>query len=148
MQTEKKAKKRSQAEKLGRRKWIIRELKLHRQILKQLDRRTRMLMAGLKELLMLDEDFITKIACKDDLDRAIFNAIKQASTSGRFSNEIAIMLNMDHRRVSERIHRMNKRMRRETGDFLIQKGSQKEPWKINAQFRRDLNIGDASLEVS
>ena len=44
-------KRRSQEEKIGRRKWIIRTLKRQEVVLRRIDRRTRFLAAGLREWL-------------------------------------------------------------------------------------------------
>ena len=82
-------KRRSQEEKLGRRKWIIRTLKRHDTILKRIDRRTRMLAAGLRELLILDEDYISMVACKDIIDHAILKALREAGHTDKQTGEIA-----------------------------------------------------------
>lgn len=60
----KRRKRRSEEEKVGRRKWIIRKLKQLEATVKRIDGRTRMLAAGLRELLILDEDYISMVACR------------------------------------------------------------------------------------
>ena len=128
-------KRRSQEEKMGRRKWIIRTLKRIEQTQKRIDRRTRMLAAGLRELFMLGEDYVSMVACQDEIDVALLNALRDAGAAGRQSGELAAQLDVDHRDVSRRIHRMNKRMEHEIGEIIIEKHGHK--WKLIPRLRRD-----------
>jgi len=64
---------------------------------------------------MLGEDYVSMVACQDEIDVALLNAIREAGATGRQSGELADILNIDHRDVSRRIYRMNKRMEQETG---------------------------------
>ena len=133
----KKAKKRrSQEEKMGRRKWIIRTLKRQDALLKRIDRRTRMLAAGLRELFILGEDYVIMVACQDEVDVALLNALREAGATGRQSGELAVQLDIDHRDISRRIYRMNKRMEHEIGEIIIEKHGHK--WKLIPRLRRDL----------
>ena len=133
--SEKRRKRRSQEEKLGRRKWIVRKLKQLDAAVKRIDGRTRMLAAGLRELLMLEEDYVTMVACKDDLDQAVLNAIRDGRHVGKRTGELAAELGIDDRRVSERIGRMNKRMEDEIGEPIITKQNGK--WRLIKKLRRD-----------
>ena len=128
-------KRRSQEEKIGRRKWIIRTLKRHDVLLQRIDRRTRMLAAGLRELFILGEDYVSMVACQDEIDVALLNALREAGATGRQSGELAAQLGIDHRCISRRIHRMNKRMEQEIGETIIEKHGHK--WKLIARLRRD-----------
>jgi hypothetical protein len=94
-----------------------------------------MLAAGLRELFMLGEDYVSMIACQDEIDVALLNALRDAGTTGRQSGELAAQLNIDHRHVSRRIHRMNKRMEQEIGENSIEKHGHK--WKLTPRLRRD-----------
>jgi hypothetical protein len=135
----KKAKKRrSQEEKIGRRKWIIRTLKRQEVVLKRIDRRTRMLAAGLRELFILGEDYVSMVACEDEIDAALLNALREAGATGRQSGELATQLDIDHRDVSRRIYRMNKRMEQEIGENIIEKHGHK--WKLIPRLRRDFDV--------
>ena len=118
---EKPQKRRSEEEKVGRRKWIIRTLKRMERRQKIIDRRTRMLAAGLRELFMLGEDYVSMVACQDELDVAIMSALREAGATGRQSGELAAQLDIDHRDVSRRIYRMNKRIEQEIGENIITK---------------------------
>lgn len=135
---QKSSKKRSEAEKVGRRKWIIRTLKRMEERQKRIDRRTRMLAAGLRELLVLEEDYISVVACHNEIDKAILSALREADAVGRSSAELSDILRIDHRRVSEYIDRMNKRMVLELGEQIIIKNSPKGKWKLIPKLRRDL----------
>jgi len=129
------AKRRSQEEKIGRRKWIIRALKRQEVVLRRIDRRTRMLAAGLRELFMLGEDYVSMVACQDEIDVALLNALRDAGATGRQSGELAAQLDIDHRDISRRIDRMNKRMEQEIGENIIEKHGHK--WKLIPRLRRD-----------
>jgi len=134
----KKAKKRrSQEEKMGRRKWIILTLKRQDTLLRRIDRRTRMLAAGLRELFILGEDYVSMVACEDEVDVAILNALREAGAMGRQSGELAAQLDVDHRDISRRIQRMNKRMEQEIGETIIEKHGHK--WKLIPRLKRDLD---------
>jgi len=69
-----------------------------------------MLAAGLRELFILGEDYVSMVACQDEIDVALLNALRIAGATGRQSGELAAQLDIDHRDISRRIHRMNKRM--------------------------------------
>ena len=128
-------KRRSQEEKIRQRKWIILTLKRQDTLLKRIDRRTRMLAAGLRELFILGEDYVSMVACEDEIDVALLNALHEAGAAGRQSGELAVQLNIDHRQVSRRIQRMNKRMEQEIGENIVEKHGHK--WKLIPRLRRD-----------
>jgi len=96
-----------------------------------------MLAAGLRELFMLGEDYVSMVACQDEIDVAILNALREAGAAGRQSGGLAVELNIDHRHVSRRISRMNKRMEQEIGEKIIDKHGQ---WKLISRLRRDFAV--------
>ena len=102
----------------------------------RIDRRTRMLAAGLRELFMLGEDYVSMVASQDEIDVAILNALREAGAAGRQSGELAARLGIDHRDVSRGIHRMNKRMEQETVENIIEKHGHK--WKLIPRLRLTL----------
>jgi hypothetical protein len=69
-----------------------------------------MLAAGLRELFMLGEDYVSMVAYQDKIDVALLNAPRDARATDRQSGELSAQLDIDHRHVSRRIHCMNKRM--------------------------------------
>jgi len=133
--SEKPRKVRSPEEKVGRRKWIIKTLKRMKDRQKRNERRLRMLAASLRELFMLGEDYVSMVACQDEIDVAILSALRLAGATGRQSGELAAQLDIDHRDVSRRIHRMNKQMDLEIGENIIEKKGHK--WKLIPRLRRD-----------
>jgi hypothetical protein len=124
--------------KVGGREWIIKTLKRMEERQKRIDRRTRMLAAGLRELFILGEDYVSMVACQDKIDAAILSALHEAGASGRQSGELATQLDIDHRDISRRIHRMNMKMQQEIGEDFIMKYGHK--WKLIPRLRRDLTI--------
>ena len=120
---------------MGRRKWIIKTLKRMERRQKIIDRRTRMLAAGLRELFMLGEDYVSMVAGQDEVDDAVLFALREAGTAGRQSGELSAQLDIDHRDVSRRIYRMNRRMGQEIGETIITKRGHK--WKLIPRLRRD-----------
>lgn len=133
--SEKTQKWRSEDEKLGGRKWIVQTLNRIEERQKRIDRRTRMLAAGLRELFILGEDYVSMVACQDEIDVAILSALREAGATGRQSGELASQLDIDHRDVSRSIYRMNNKMEQEIGENIIQKHGHK--WKIIPRLRRD-----------
>ena len=91
--------------------------------------------ARLHELFMLGEDYVSMVACQDEIDVALLNALREAGAAGRQSGELAVQLGIDHRHISRRIHRMNKRMEQEIGENIIEKHGHK--WKLIPRLRRD-----------
>jgi len=126
---------RSPEEKVGGRNWIIRPLRRMEDRQKRIDRRTRMLSAGLRELFILGEDYFSMVACQDEIDVAILSALRMAGAAGRQSGELTAQLDIDHRNISRRIHRMNKRMEQEIGENIIEKHGY--DWKLIPRLRRD-----------
>jgi len=94
-----------------------------------------MLAAGLRELFMLGENYVSMVACQDEIDVALLYALRDAGAAGRQSGELAAQLDVDHRDVSRRIYRMNKRMEQEIGENIIEKHGHK--WKLIPRLRRD-----------
>jgi len=96
-----------------------------------------MLAAGLRELFILVEDYVSMVACQDEVDVAILFALREAGVTGRQSGELAVQLDIEHRDVSRRIYRMNKRMELEIGESMIEKKGHK--WKLIRRLRRDFD---------
>jgi len=134
--SEKTQKRCSEDEKLGGRKWIVQTLNRIEERQKRIDRRTRMLAAGLRELFILGEDYVSMVACQDKIDIAILSALREAGATGRQSGELAAQLDIDHRGISRRIYRMNRSMEQEVGENIITKQGHK--WKLKPRFRQDL----------
>jgi len=94
-----------------------------------------MLAAGLRELFMLGEDYVSMAACQDEIDVALLNALREAGATDRQSGEVTVQLDIGNRDVSRRIYRMNKKMEQETGENVMERHGHK--WKIIPRLRRD-----------
>ena len=94
-----------------------------------------MLAAGLRELLILGEDYVSMVACQDEIDVALLDALREAGAIGRQSGELAAQLDIDHRHISRRIYRMNRRMEQDTGENIVDKHGHK--WKLIPRLRCD-----------
>jgi hypothetical protein len=81
--------------------------------------------------LRLSEDYVSMVACEDEIDVALLNAIRESMATGRQSGELAAQFDIDHRDISRRIYRMNKRMEQKIGENTIEKHGHK--WKLILQ---------------
>jgi len=102
---------------------------------KHIDRRTRMLSAGLRELFILGEDYVSMVACQDKIDVAILYALREAGATGRQTGDLAAQLDVNHRDISRRFQCMNKKMQQEIGENIIEKQGHK--WKLIPRLRCD-----------
>jgi len=59
------------------------------------------------------------------LGKRLPNTLREAESAGRQSGELAAQLDIDHRDIFLRIHRMNKRMEQEIGENIIKKQGHK-----------------------
>jgi len=89
----------------------------------------------LRELFILGEDYVSLVACQDEVDDAVLFALREAGAAGRQSGELSLQLDVDYRDVSRRIYSMNRRMGQEIGETIIQKRGHK--WKHIPRLRRD-----------
>jgi len=98
-------------------------------------RTSRNISRGLRELFILGEDYVSMVACEDEIDVALLSSLREAGTTGRQSGELAVQLDVDHRDVSRRIQRMNKRIEQEIGENIIEKHGHR--WELIPRLRRD-----------
>jgi len=112
-------KRRSQAEKVGRRKYIIKLLHRLENKIDRVDKRTRVMMASLSEYMDPGKDYLSMVVCGDEVDQAILWELYTASSAGWSTTEIAERLlpeyKLDRFQVLRRIKRMNKRLESEMG---------------------------------
>ena len=110
---------RSQAEKVGRRKYIIKLLHRLEAKIDRVDKRTRVIMASLSEYMDPSQDYVTMVVCRDEVDQAILWELSTASSEGWSTTEIAERLLPEYKlnrfQVLRRIKRMNKRLEAEMG---------------------------------
>ena len=129
-------KKRSPEEKHGRQRWI---LTLQERILARLDRIEEaqgIILNGLKSAgyFRYTVPFVQKVSCVDAVDLNII--IKETGVKGIFPKDAAKQVNLieaydlKYYNVSRRIVRMNKRLKKKTGECLFEKRGHK--WALTS----------------
>jgi len=123
---EKPKKSRSEEEKVGRRKFIIKMLHRIEGKINRIDKRTRVLVAGLGDFLNIPKDYILLVTCQDEIDQAIVELLFAAGSAGLTTSQIAEKLEryrVNRFFVLDRIKRLDSRFREETKrDFVFQRG--------------------------
>jgi hypothetical protein len=138
MSTAKSKKRRSQAEKVGRRKYMIKMLHRLEAKVDRVDKRTRVIMASLSHYMNPSQDYLSMVVCKDEVDQAIFLELSAASSAGWSTTEIAERLapesKLDRFQVLRRIKRMNKRLEAEMGRPIAE--SREHRWVMTRYVQR------------
>jgi len=119
-------KSRSEEEKVGRRKFIIKLLHRIEGKIDRIDKRTRVIVAGLSDFLNAPKDYIFLVTCQDEIDQAIVELLFAAGSAGLTTSQIAEKLEryrVNRFFVLDRIKRLNTRFRSEVErDFVFQRG--------------------------
>lgn len=118
-------KRRSQAEKVGRLKYILQRLDCVAADVKETREMERVILNGLKGAgyFHFDRPMIERLACQDRFDLEICDILHEVGSSGLFPKDVAARIGegLRHYHVSRRIVRMNKRLMHETGERLFEK---------------------------
>jgi len=124
--TEKPKKSRSEEEKVVRRKFIIKMLHRIEGKINRIDKRTRVIVAGLSDFLNIPKDYIFLVTCQDEIDQAIVELLFAAGSAGLTTSQIAERLQryrVNRFFVLDRIKRLNRRFQSEVDrDFVFQHG--------------------------
>jgi hypothetical protein len=116
--------KRSQADKVGKLKYLLaKDKKLDRDVA-EIKLLLRVIFAGLKDMLHFEKSLIEEAACQDELDKAILQLLFEAGTSGLLPKDIAGKLaefKVARHQVSRRIVRMNKRLANELDSTVVER---------------------------
>jgi len=99
--------------KKGSYKYLLQLLHGIRREIRELRRTQRYMIQGLEHTFLFDEDYIRPIACKDEVDQEILNALYRAGPLGKLPRDIALELSeyrLNPWTVTQRIRRMNKRL--------------------------------------
>jgi len=119
---------RTQAEKVGRIKYIVYKLgRLERQ-LKLIDDRTKTLVQGLQDFMQFEKGYVEDVICRDEVDKLILQTLLEVGNAGILPRQLSAKLSryrMDRWRVTRRIQRMNKRLRKELGQSVAEKRGHK-----------------------
>ncbi|HLE74938.1 MAG TPA: hypothetical protein VI864_02710 [Candidatus Bathyarchaeia archaeon] len=145
-------KKRSPEEKHGRQRWILTLLERISARLDGIEEAQDIILNGLKQAgyFHFDVPFIQKVACVDAVDLNIVEVVREAGAKGVFPKDVAKKVNavgaydLKYYDVSRRIVRMNKRLKKKSGELLFEKRGQK--WALTS-FAFD-TYGETEEEVA
>jgi hypothetical protein len=119
-----KKKKRSQSEKIGRLKYNQQLLKQTLAEVEEVKLMLRTIFAGLKGSFNFEQSLIERVACEDEIDKEILQALFEAGSLGLLPKELATKLERfkaTRHQISRRIQRMNKRLKKEFGENAAEK---------------------------
>ena len=117
-------KKRSQSDKIGRLKYNQQLLKQTLSEIEEVKLMLRTIFAGLKGSFNFEQSLIERIACEDEVDREILQALFEAGSPGLLPKELSCRLERfktTRHQISRRILRMNKRLEKEFGEHIAEK---------------------------
>jgi hypothetical protein len=117
-------KKRSQADKVGKLKYLLaKDKKLDRDVA-EIKLLLRVIFAGLKDSLHFEKSLIEEAACEDEIDKAILQVLFEAGAPGLLPKDIAAKLaefKIARHQVTRRIVRMNKRLAKELDSAVVER---------------------------
>lgn len=117
-------KKRSQADKVGKLKYLLaKDKKLDRDVA-EIKLLLRVIFAGLKDSLHFEKSLIEETACCDEVDRATLQLLFEAGAPGMLPKDIAAKLaefKIARHQVTRRIVRMNKRLAKELDSAVVER---------------------------
>lgn len=117
-------KKRSQADKVGKLKYLLaKDKKLDRDVT-EIKLLLRVIFAGLKNSLHFEKSLIEEAACEDEVDKAILQLLFEAGAPGLLPKDIAAKLaefKIARHQVTRRIVRMNKRLAKELDSAVVER---------------------------
>lgn len=145
-------KRRSQSEKVGRLKYIIRLEKEHDRRLDRIECILRTLEKGLRDFLKFEQPYLQQVICRDEVDAAIINELLNVGSEGILPKDIAARLSkykVGRWHVSRRLERMNKRLKKEVGQNVAERHGWKwaatsfinENWSSVNSFDRSNMVG-------
>ena len=115
---QKEGKKRSQADKVGKLKYLLQKIYALEKSIDEIKLMQRTILAGLKPNFNFEQPLIEKFACSDDVDREILQILFEAGSSGMLPKDMSAKLanyKVVRHQVSRRLVRMNKRLAKELG---------------------------------
>jgi hypothetical protein len=117
-------KRRSQSDKIGRLKYNQQLLKQALSEIEEVKLMLRTIFAGLKGSFNFEQSLIEKVACGDEVDGEILQALFEAGSPGLLPKDLAVKLDefkVTRHQISRRILRMNKRLEKEFGEHAAEK---------------------------
>jgi hypothetical protein len=116
-------KKRSQADKVGKFKYLLQKNKETAKDIAEIKLMLRTLLNGMKQSLHYDQSVIERFSCGDEVDREILQALFEAGSSGLLPKDIAFKLSrfkVTRHHVSRRLRRMNKRLQKQIKESVAE----------------------------
>ena len=108
--------------KKGSYKYLLELLHGIRRELRDIRNTQRIIAKGLEHYFVFDRDFISRIACRDEVDQAILEVFKASPTSGILPRDIAReVCGVTPWQVTLRIRRINKRLDKQIGQKVAEK---------------------------
>src|SRR3989304_3272221 len=114
-------KKRSQSDKIGRLKYNQQLLKKTLAEVEEVKLMLRTIFAGLKGSFNFEQSLIERVACDDEIDKEILQALFEAGSPGLLPKDLAVRLERfktTRHQISRRITRMNKCLEKEFGENI------------------------------
>jgi hypothetical protein len=115
--------KRSQADKVGKHKYELQRLNRIEKRLDSIDRKLDRIEFGIKPSLVYKKGDIEEIACKDEVDKEILQALFEAGSPGLLPKDIAMKLTrfkITRHHVSRRLGRMNQRLQKRLNEAVAE----------------------------
>ena len=117
-------KKRTQSDKIGRLKYNQQLLKQTLVEVEEVKLMLRTIFAGLKGSFNFEQSLIECIACEDEIDLEILQLLFEVGSTGMLPKDLAAKLEkfkITRHQVSRRILRMNKLLKKEFGECVVEK---------------------------
>jgi hypothetical protein len=117
-------KRRSQSEKIGRLKYNQQLLKQTLAEVEEVKLMLRTIFAGLKGTFNFEQSLIERVACEDEVDKEILQALFEAGSPGLLPKDMQTKLErfrVTRHQISRRILKMNKRLEKEFGEQIAEK---------------------------
>ena len=117
-------KKRSQSDKIGRLKYNQQLLKQTLAEVEEVKLMLRTIFAGLKGSFNFEQSLIERVACEDEVDKEILQALFEAGAPGLLPKDMQTKLErfrVTRHQISRRILKMNKRLEKEFGEQIAEK---------------------------
>jgi hypothetical protein len=117
-------KRRSQSDKIGRLKYNQQLLKRTLAEVEEVKLMLRTIFAGLKGSFNFEQPLIERVACEDEVDREILQALFEAGSPGMLPKDLAARLErfkITRHQISRKVLRMNKRLKKEFGEYVAEK---------------------------
>jgi hypothetical protein len=115
--------KRSQADKVGKLKYLLQKDKELAQELCEIKLMLRTIFEGLKPSFNFKRPLIEKISCEDEVDLAILQVLFESGSAGLLPKDLAVKLErfkVTRHQISRRLLRMNKRLLKKLGECVAE----------------------------